>query len=102
RHVAAINEEAGDAFDVVRLGTKVELAQNHVADFAINAVEAVVRDEVRDDVEDTPQCPEIALHNELNVWVLNLDGDRLAAVQPGAMDLADRRRGDRLFLEVGK
>ena len=54
----------------------------------------------RKHVEDAAQRVQVDAHHLFDVRVLNLDRDRLAAVQARPVDLTDRRRRDRLLREL--
>ena len=62
-----------------------------IVDAAVEAVE---------DADEEGEVGEIDVHDPGDAWVLDLDGRLAAIVERGAVDLSERRRGDRLLIEA--
>ena len=105
---AALARDRVDALDELRAHIVQDLVDQRDtvvlayarAHLAIQLLEPLIRDEPLDDPKDPAQRVEIAADDLFDVRVLDLDRDLRAIVHARDVDLADRRRCDRLALEV--
>lgn len=104
-HMRVLRKVGGKLFEVTLFRREIEFVQEGAAKLAKccrRLIGMQVRDVILCQLGEHSHDVEIAKNLLFDAGMLHLDDDLLAAEEPSAMNLANRRRGKRLVVELGK